>query len=303
MTASAHPVLTLADLEKWSVPGTGLAVLGSPIAHSLSPVMHTAALAGLAAAEPRLAAWRYHKFDLAPADLPHALALFHRHGFAGLNLTVPHKEAGLALAAGADDFARAAGATNTLLRTPAGWHAANTDGPGLAGALQSELGLGLLGRHVILLGAGGAARAAAAQCLHDGAASLWIGNRGPERAVALLRHLAPYAGRTELHAFALSEPPAGLPRGALVINCTTVGLRGEPEPPVDLRRLPAPAQVFDMIYLPARTALLRQAEELGLPHANGLAMLVHQGAAALSRWTGRPAPYEVMRKAVLGALP
>jgi shikimate dehydrogenase len=303
MTAPTHPVLTLADLERWSVPGTGLAVLGHPIAHSLSPVMHNAALAELAGQDPRLADWRYHKFDFTPAELPHALGLLHRHGFAGLNLTVPHKEAGLTLAESADDFARAAGATNTLVRTATGWHAANTDGPGLAGALRSELGLELRGRPVVLLGAGGAARAAAAQCLHDGAAALWIGNRGLDRAAALLRHLAPYARGTALECFPLGAPPAQLPVGAIVINCTTVGLKGEPQPPVDLRRLPQPAAVFDMIYAPAETALLRSAAELGLPRANGLAMLVHQGAAALSRWTGRPAPFTTMRDAVRRALP
>jgi len=177
MADPAPPVLTLADLESWSVPGIGLAVLGSPVAHSLSPAMHNAALAGLAAVEPSFAGWRYHKFEIAPAGLARALALLHARGFAGVNLTVPHKEAGLVLAESADAFARAAGAANTLVRTATGWHAGNTDGIGLARAIRGELGVDLSGQTVILLGAGGAARAAAAQCLTDGGASLY-GGRG-----------------------------------------------------------------------------------------------------------------------------
>ncbi len=302
MTGDPHPVLRLSDLPGWSAPGPSLGLLGHPVAHSVSPAMHTAALAGLAALEPRFATWHYHRFDLPPADLPRALALLHARGFAGLNLTVPHKEAALALAASADDFARAAGAANTLLRTATGWHAANTDGPGLAAALRSELHLPLAGRPVILLGAGGAARAAAAQCLGEGVAALWIGNRGPDRLAALVRDLQPLARNQPIQAFSLSEPPAALPEEAIVINSTSVGLRHETTGPIDLRRLRAPAGVFDMIYNPPVTALLRQAAALGLPHADGLSMLAQQGAQALSRWTGRPVSAAVMHQAARTAL-
>ncbi|MFI5335841.1 MAG: shikimate dehydrogenase family protein [Opitutales bacterium] len=302
MSVHPHPVRTLADLAAWSAPGPSLALLGHPVAHSVSPAMHLAALAVLAEEDPRFRTWGYDKFDISAADLPRALALLHARGFVGLNLTVPHKETGLALAESADAFAKSAGAANTLLRTATGWHAANTDGPGLADAVRSELGLGLRGRSIILLGAGGAARAAAAQCLQDGVSALWIGNRGPDRLAALLTHLAPLAHGIPVHGFPLDQPPAGLPAGALVINSTSVGLHHEPTGPVDLRRLPAPAAVFDMIYNPPDTALLRQAAGLGLPHASGLAMLVHQGAHALSRWTGRPAPAGVMSQAARTAL-
>ena len=302
MAAAPHPVLTLDALENRPGTGTGLAVLGHPVAHSLSPAMHTAALAELAAADPRFRDWHYEKFDIAPGDLPRALAQLHTRGFVGVNLTVPHKEAGLARAESADDFARAAGAANTLLRTATGWHAANTDGAGLADALRREFGLELSGRPVLLLGAGGAARAAAAQCLREGVASLWIGNRGTGRLSALLAQLEPIAGGRPVRGFSLEQIPPELPDGAVVINATSLGLQPDAPAPLDLSRLSAPVAVFDMIYNPPSTALLRQAAKLGLPHAHGLAMLAYQGAHALARWAGRPAPAEVMLRAAQAAL-
>jgi shikimate dehydrogenase len=302
MPVAAQPVHTLADLAGWSEPGTGLAVVGQPVAHSLSPVIHNAALAALTPFDARGRTWRYHMFEISPADLGAAVKLFHRKGFAGLNFTVPHKEAVLEHAESADALARAAGAANTLARTATGWHAYNTDCGGLADALRTELNVGLAGAHVILLGAGGAARAAAVQGLCDQAASIWIGNRGSARLAALLACLLPLAGDVPVRGFSLERPPADLPAGALVINATTVGLRAGDPSPVDLRKLPAPARVFDMLYNPPFTAPLRQAAELKLPAANGLSMLVHQGARALSLWLGRPVPVDVMRRAAQAAL-
>lgn len=299
---AAHPTLTLADLAAWPAGTPGLAVLGWPVAHSLSPAMHAAALADLAGAAPEFAAWRYVRIEVRPPELPAALPRLHAAGFRGLNLTVPHKETALAQAEAGDAFVRAAGAANTLVRTDRGWRAFNTDGGGLADALRAELGTELGGRHVVILGAGGAARAAAAQCCRDGAAAVWIGNRGLARRQALRRDLAPLAGATGLHDFALDAVPAALPGGALVINATSVGLKPGDPAPVDLRLLPRPAGVYDMTYNPPDTALLRQAAALGLPHAHGLGMLVHQGARALALWTGRTPRTDLMRAAVETAL-
>ena len=140
MTAVAETIHTLADLAAWSLPGTALAVVGHPIAHSLSPVIHNAALAELAQTDPRFRDWRYHKFDIAPGDLPAALAAFHRLNFRGLNLTVPHKSLVVDHLAKSDSFVRAAGAANTITYFEDGWHGANTDGYGLTNSLQQELG-------------------------------------------------------------------------------------------------------------------------------------------------------------------
>ncbi|MBC7367518.1 MAG: shikimate dehydrogenase, partial [Undibacterium sp.] len=152
------PVLTLADLDGWTFPGTALAVLGYPIKHSISPAMHNAALAAFAPTDARFADWRYFRFEVQPDDLPRGLELFHAKNFHGLNLTVPHKVIAFDRIAATDPAARPIGAVNTLLRKSEGWRGYNTDGYGLAAAIREILGLDLAGAHVILLGAGGAAR-------------------------------------------------------------------------------------------------------------------------------------------------
>lgn len=298
----ADPVLTLADLAQWSHPGVSLAVLGHPIKHSVSPAMHNAALAAMARTEPRFQDWRYHRFDVPPADLPQALALFHAKRFRGLNLTVPHKVLALDHVAAVVPAARSVGAVNTLLWTPAGWLGHNTDGHGLAAGVRDDLGLDLAGRPVILLGAGGAARGAAVECLHRGCASLWIANRTAQNLEALLAQLHPLAAGVPVHGFSPAAPPAGLPAGALVINATSAGLRPDDPPPIDLARLPRPAGVYDMIYNPPRPPLLQAAAALGLPAANGLSMLVHQGARSLELWSDAAVPIAIMRTAALSAL-
>jgi shikimate dehydrogenase len=282
------PVYTLADLESWSRAGTSLAVFGFPIKHSISPPMHNAALAELAARDARFADWRYFRFEIAPERLPHALEILHAKKFRGVNLTVPHKIIAFDRVAEIDAAARPVGAVNTLRWTERGWHGFNTDGYGLASAARETLHRDLAGTHVILLGAGGAARGAAVECLQRGCASLSIANRTTENLEALLAILRPLAGPIPLRGFAPSTPPGDLP-AAVVINATSAGLRASDPLPIDLHSLPRPLAVYDMIYNPPQTPLLRQATELGVPSANGLSMLVHQGAKALEIWSGVPA--------------
>jgi len=305
-------VLTLADLERGEVSfaKTPLAVLGHPIAHSLSPQMHNGALAALTTKEPRLADWRYYTFDVPPEELPRALRLLHERGFLGLNLTVPHKVLALSHVAKIAPATKAIGAVNTLRRlddSDAGWQGFNTDGYGLAAAVRETLGLDLSGRHVVLIGAGGAARGAAVECLTQGCASLWIANRTAANLEKLLSELEPLlleatasrrakgnaelegiaeSATTRLRGFSPERIPSDLPSNALVINATSAGLHESDPPPIALDELPHPAGVFDMIYNPPETPLLRQARELGILHANGLSMLVHQGAKALELWSG-----------------
>ena len=298
MTAVAETIHTLADLSTWSYPGTALAVIGHPIAHSLSPVIHNAALAELARTFPRFRDWRYFKFDITPGDLPAALSEFHRLNFRGLNLTVPHKSLVMEHLAKNDSFASAAGAANTLTYFADGWHGANTDGYGLSTALQQELRASLAGANVIMLGAGGAARGAAVECLRARCTSLWIGNRTAASLASLLSELQPLAGETDLHGFELANPPAVLPADAILINATSLGLAPTDLAPLDLKKIPRPGRVLDMIYRPARTALLRQAAEIGLPFANGLSMLVHQGALAFRHWFPGSEPLPVMKRAI-----
>ena len=308
-----EPVLTPADLEAWARSGTSLAVLGQPIGHSLSPPMHNAALAALAREDRRFVDWRYFRFEVPPEDLPRALERLHARHFLGLNLTVPHKVIAVSCVTAADGAARPAGAVNTLRWSPEGWQGFNTDGYGLNRAIRESLGRGIAGTPIVLLGAGGAARGAAVECLARDCASLWIGNRTPENLERLLDVLRPLAGGIPLAGFGSGgstsgsptcDPLSSLPPGAIVINATSAGLRPADPPPIDLSRLPRPAGVYDMIYNPSLTPLLRQAASLGLPAANGLAMLVHQGAKALEIWTGIPADRTapVMRAAARAAL-
>jgi shikimate dehydrogenase len=289
LSSAAAPVLELSDLAAWSRPGTSLAVLGHPIKHSISPPMHNAALAELARTDARFSDWEYFRFDIHPDDLPQALVQLHAKRFRGVNLTVPHKIIAFGRVAFVDPAARPVGAVNTLRWSESGWEGFNTDGYGLASAVRETLARELAGADVILLGAGGAARGAAVECLQRGCASLAIANRTPENLATLLETLRPVAGTIPLRGFSPAAPPSDLPAGALVINATSAGLRDSDPLPIDLATLPRPAAVYDMIYNPAQTPLLRAAAAAGLPFANGLSMLVHQGAKALEIWSGVPA--------------
>lgn len=268
--------------------------------------MHNAALAELARTDGRFANWQYFRFEIHPDDLPRALELAHARGFHGINLTVPHKVIAVAHVREIDPSARPVGAVNTLLRTPDNWQGFNTDGYGLNTAVQETLRRPLAGSHIVLLGAGGAARGAAVECLARRCASLWIANRTRQNLDALLDQLKLFASGIPIHGFAPDAPPPQLPAGSLVINATSAGLRPDDPLPIDLGSLPAPAAVFDMIYNPARTALLQQAQTRGISCANGLAMLVHQGAKSLEIWSGVPATrtspaMQIAARAALGA--
>jgi shikimate dehydrogenase len=306
MSLSTEHVYTLADLKNWSqhfpADHTALAVIGHPIAHSLSPVMHNAALAALAKSRPEFAKWRYFKFDIAPEQLETAIDLFGENKFHGLNLTVPHKTIVMGLpafkVAPQQQFLREMGAANTLKRKDHGWYGYNTDGFGLKNALAHDLGIKLENQHVVLLGAGGAARAGAMMCVGIGA-SLWIGNRTKINRDTLIKELKKSMSykaheNVSLAGFDLVNPPPALSAGAIVINATSLGLKPSDESPLDLEKIPRPAAVFDMIYRPAQTRLLKQAAEMGIPHANGLSMLVYQGASSLEHWIESPLPSDVL---------
>lgn len=287
MTQHDDPVLTLDALAAWRRPAGAFAVLGNPIRHSVSPAMHSAALATATRNDPRWEGWRYFRFEVTGADLSVALPRLHAAGFSGLNLTVPHKVLAFDLVEEIDPAASPIGAVNTLLRTAAGWRGFNTDGYGLAAGLQADLGLALQGATVLLLGAGGAARGAAVQCLQSRVASLWIANRTEANLAALLADLNPLRHRgSTLRGFLLPSPPLDLPAGAIVINATSAGLKPGDPLPIDPAALPRPAAVYDMIYNPPETPFLKAARSLGVPTANGLSMLVHQGAKSLEIWTG-----------------
>jgi shikimate dehydrogenase len=266
--------------------------------------MHNAALAAMANADRGFSEWRYHAFDIDPADLKAALDRLGALGFRGINLTVPHKVLAVGMVPSLDGKAREAGAVNTLIRDGDTWRGTNTDGYGLATAIHEELKMGLAGAPVVILGAGGAARAAAAECLRAGCAQLWVVNRTRAKTDSLLAQIAPLAKRIPVTALDAGRRADGLAGGALVINATSVGLRAGEPAPADLAAFPGLSAVYDMIYNPPDTRLLGQARALGVRCANGLGMLVHQGAKSLEFWTGTPAPETAptMRAAAAKAL-
>jgi shikimate dehydrogenase len=293
---------TLRDLETTEFSGTPLAVIGHPIQHSVSPAMHNAALAKLRDTDSRFIDWAYYRFDIAPEDFAQALPLFHKRSFLGLNLTIPHKVQAMDLIKGVSPDAECMGAVNTLVWGELGYDGFNTDGYGLSRGLELDLGVSLQGANVILLGSGGAARAAAVQCVLSGCAQLYVGNRSPGRLQDLMAVLGGMSGDVPTQTFALSELPQNLPEQGVVVNATSLGLQPGDPAPIDVAQLPAGWKVYDMIYNPSATALLVQAHARGLGIANGLSMLIHQGARSLEIWSHQDVDAHVMMTAACHAL-
>jgi shikimate dehydrogenase len=289
---SAPDTLTLASLRTAEFAPGQLGVLGDPIAHSLSPAMHNAALATLVGTHPRLAGVRYHRLHITAAELPEALALLHAKGFAGLNLTVPHKIQALSLAEVLSPEARRAESVNTLVRTATGWAGHTTDGQGFLEALRERSGRATRGRPVILLGSGGAARAVAAACLDDGCASLHLHNRDSAKAAALAASLAD----PRVRAAGLAEIKASA--DAVIVNCTTLGLKPTDPSPFPATQLASGQFVFDTTYGAEPSRLLKDAAERGIKAWDGRSMLRWQGALAFRLWNGMLPPEAPMRAAL-----
>ena len=260
-----------------------LGVCGWPVAHSRSPAMHEAALAAAG-----LEGWRYLKLPLPPELFPETARSLPAAGFRGVNVTIPHKEAALAVADAASEAAREIGAAYTLtFERDGAIHADNTDAPGLISALGDDWAPA--GRTALVLGAGGAARAAVWALLRAGASDVAVWNRTPERA----RALAARSG-----ARAVESPGAA----DIIVNCTSVGLA---DPDATFKALPLRADslnagscVVDMVYREGGTRLLEAARTRGADVIDGLEILIAQGAASFERWTGRTAPRQAMREAV-----
>lgn len=295
-------VYTLTDLKNWDAEGKSpvrLGVLGDPVARSLSPQMQNAALESLGLNE------RYARFQISTDELGAALEVIRRLKFIGINLTLPHKTAALPLMDETDETARKSGAINTVLVDGENLIGFNTDGPGFLHAVRSEFSVDLRDLRVLLLGAGGGAgRAIAVQCALENCERLVLVNRTLEKAQDLAKELSPYfAGSRVLGPVArLQAVPWDetalrfqLANTDLVVNATSVGMKRS-DPPLFPASLLAPhLMVYDTIYTPARTPLLAAAADAGALGANGLSMLLHQGALSFEIWFGRKAPLDVMR--------
>lgn len=295
-------VYEINDLETWPESAVSLAVLGHPIKHSLSPEMHNSALKELAHIDPQFRDWTYYKFEIHPADLQEALNLFFLKGFLGLNLTVPHKILATQWVKGGETEVKISGACNTLLIGEDGYTGYNTDLYGLIKAIEMGFGIHLKDQEVILLGAGGAARAAAIACVRAGVGSLNLVNRTPSKLDIILECLNRLDEKTETKTSGINQPVLAFSQTPLVINATSLGLKESDPAPIDLASLPHSTRVFDMIYNPEKTNLIKQAESLGMEACNGLGMLAYQGERSLKIWTQKNPSAETMLEAALNSL-
>lgn len=288
---------TLADLKVWDYSGTALAVIGQPIKHSLSPIMHNTAIEQLAQSDPKYKEWAYFRFEIDPKDLPEALELFYQKRFLGLNLTVPHKVMAINFLKVISESARAIGAVNTLKWTASGYEGFNTDGYGMSKGIEQGLGKSLNGSDVLILGAGGAARAAVVECLSQNAASIRILNRSKDRLDAMLSSLSYLKGFECILPIQAKEELSNLPETGICINATSLGLNEKDPLPLDVTFLTPQWSVYDMVYNPQVTQLCIEAEKLGCAVKTGLGMLVNQGAKALEIWTEQTIDAQIMHNA------
>lgn len=298
-----NTIYTLKDLKKWRTSESpSLGIIGCPIHHSLSHIMHNTALAVLRKHHPQFALWNYYRLHITPEELPEALELFYQNNFIGLNITTPHKSAVIPLLKTIDTDAKSMNSVNTLIRTDSGYHGLSTDNYGLKKALQEALNTELENADVILIGAGGAAKAAAFLTLQSKAKSLWILNRTARNLRQLIATL-PDSPDTAIHSSNLQDIPKNIPSTGILIHATTLGLQPNDPLPIDLSFFDSSLKIFDMIYNPPETPLLLAAKASNMLCANGLSMLVHQGAQALRTWTQLPeVPVDAMYAAVNNVL-
>jgi shikimate dehydrogenase len=267
-----------------------LGVMGYPIEHSLSPVMHNAALRQLGSD------YVYVPLAVPPADLAGVLASLKAIDCRGFNITIPHKQAVMAYLSEISAVARSIGAVNTVWPTEQGWAGTNTDILGWLSPLRSLPPP----ETAIILGGGGAARAVIAGCVQLGCEDIWVVGRDLGK-LAALQTSWPHLKLQEW-----SQLDDLLPLADLVVNCTPIGMF----PQVDASPLSVPqiellrvgAIVYDLIYTPRPTKLLQMAEANGCQSIDGVDMLVGQGAAALELWLGQPVPVELMRASLIEVL-
>ena len=269
-------------------------VVGHPIAHSRSPMIH-----GHWLAEHGLDG-TYERLDVAPEAFAAFLRGLPASGFAGGNVTIPHKEAAFRLADALTERARAIGAVNTLVVEGGRVVGDNTDGIGFIAHLDRSLGADWperTGHRAVVLGAGGAARAVVAGLIERGL-HVQIANRSPERAQALAALDPEHAGALPWEAL-----PAALPETGLLVNTTSLGMAGHPPLALDLAPLPARGAVCDIVYVPLETPLLAAARARGLAAVDGLGMLLHQAVPGFAAWFGvRPEVTPALRETIVADL-
>jgi shikimate dehydrogenase len=272
-----------------------LGVIGDPVSHSLSPLMHNAALAEMGLD------FAYLPFAIRAENLAAAIAGFTAIGLHGFNITIPHKQAIMPLLSEISDVARAVGAVNTVWRSEAGWQGTNTDVTGWLAPLQA-LSHNWTQMQAVILGNGGSARAVVAGCAQLGCAAIHVVGRDRTKLDLFQRSWqnSPLAANLQVH---LGEQLEDLlPQAGLIVNTTPIGMQPQveqsPLTAAQVDRLSSATIAYDLIYTPNPTRFLQQAQGRGAIAIDGLEMLIHQGAAALQIWTQQPVPVDVMRRAL-----
>lgn len=269
-----------------------LGIIGDPISHSLSPVMQNAALveAGLD--------YVYLAFHVRPADLLSAVDGLRSLGVAGFNVTIPHKEAIIPFLDRIEGDAAVMGSVNVVKRDGDRLIGYNTDGIGFIRSLRVDLGVDPMGKRAVILGAGGAARGGAFALAAAGVSHITIVNRTVSRGELLATELAESFPKTQVFVAASDDKRVGneLSASDLLVNTTSVGMKNVGTHEFDLSGLSSRTAVYDMVYIPAETELLRHARSRGCRTANGTGMLAGQGEEAFLLWSGVAAPEGIMRK-------
>jgi shikimate dehydrogenase len=269
------------------------AVLGHPIKHSLSPVMHAASFASIGFEGS------YDKLDVPPDMLMKRLAEMGEEGFGGVNLTIPLKEVAFRELEQLDESAKLLGAVNTVKFTEHGMIGYCTDGYGLLRAVEEAFGESVAGKDIFFIGSGGAGRAAALSAAQAGAKSITLSARTETRVLPLAEELRSLNAELTVElALTDADKIARCKASDLVINASPIGMHegdASPMPPAAFR---AGQMVYDMIYMYPQTAVMKAAAQSGARVSNGIGMLVHQGAKAFEIWTGISADSDAMAKAV-----
>ncbi|HUJ11095.1 MAG TPA: shikimate dehydrogenase [Verrucomicrobiae bacterium] len=275
---------------------TIVGVFGAPVTHTASPAMHNAAFDALKMN------WRYLAFHVEPENLRSALHGARDMGIFGVNLTVPHKILALDCIDEMDAEARKLGATNTILFEKDRLRGFNTDGYGFVQGIKEDFNLTVKGKRVLILGAGGAGRAIAVKCALEGATKIMVANRTLARLEPIAREIR--ATRSEFLPLALTveEVEKVIHDVDLMVNATSLGLNKGDALGLEAGLFSPQLHVYDIIYRPAETEFLRVAARAGAKVANGLSMLLHQGARAFEIWTKRKAPLAVMRRTLRAAI-
>jgi shikimate dehydrogenase len=269
-------------------------LIGHPVAHSLSGAMQQAAFDALGIDA------RYELWDRTPLDFPDAIAEVRGNDFLGANVTIPHKERVVPLIDRLTEDAHVTGAVNTITREGKRLVGHNTDVPGFLAALDELVGRQKMPRHAVVLGAGGGGRAVVLGLIREGFQRVVVFNRHLHRAEGMVKHFGRSAAHMELRAMPWHESiiESELSKTRVLINATSIGLVAD-ETPIPAEIIPPDLMVLDLIY--RRTRFLREAEAAGCRAIDGERMLLQQGGAAFTLWTGQPAPLDVMRDAFAAA--